>query len=123
MPALRTRSGGRASRRAQRAAPNVAMLPGLKNTLPWCEIMDESQVERIDTASMDILENVGVVFRDDIALADWKSAGAKVDGETVYLDRGLVRALIATIPSVSLTTPAIRARTSVWVGATVYSCQ
>ncbi|WP_299141575.1 trimethylamine methyltransferase family protein [uncultured Tateyamaria sp.] len=95
----RTRSGGRASRRALRSAPNVAMLPGLSNTLPWCEIMDGAQVERIDAASMDILENVGVVFRDDIALADWRSAGAKVVGETVFLDRGLVRDLIATIPS------------------------
>lgn len=95
----RTRSGGRASRRALRTAPNVSMLPGLRNTLPWCEIMDGSQVERIDSASMDILENTGVIFRDDIALTDWKAAGAKVDGETVYLDRGLVRDLIATIPS------------------------
>lgn len=94
-----TRSGGRANRRALRSAPNVTMLPGLNNTLPWCEIMDASQVERIDAASMDILENVGVVFRDDIALADWKAAGAKVVGETVYLDRGLVRDLMATIPS------------------------
>jgi trimethylamine--corrinoid protein Co-methyltransferase len=47
---------------------------------------------------MDILENVGVQFRDDIALADWKAAGAKVEGEMVYLDRYLVRELIATIP-------------------------
>ena len=99
MSQVRTRSGGRASRRALRAAPNVAMLPGLRNTLPWCELMDQAQVERVDAASMDILENVGVVFRDDIALADWTAAGAKVDGETVFLDRGLVRDLIATIPS------------------------
>jgi trimethylamine--corrinoid protein Co-methyltransferase len=47
---------------------------------------------------MDILENVGVQFRDDIALADWKRAGAKVVGEMVYLDRQLVRELIASIP-------------------------
>ncbi|GGX68271.1 trimethylamine methyltransferase [Tateyamaria omphalii] len=99
MSQTRIRSGGRASRRALRSTPNVAMLPGLRNTLPWCEIMNGSQVERIDAASMDILENVGVVFRDDIALADWTAAGAKVVGETVYLDRGLVRDLISTIPS------------------------
>lgn len=94
-----TRSGGRATRRARRSAVDVTMLPGLKNTLPWCELMDGSQLERIDNASMDILENVGVVFRDAIALADWKAAGAKVVDETVYLDRGLVRDLVATIPS------------------------
>ncbi len=75
------------------------MLPGLTNTLPHCEIMDDGQVEKIDAASMDILENVGVVFRDEIALNDWRRAGAKLVGERVYLDRGLVRELIATIPA------------------------
>lgn len=75
------------------------MLPGLENNLPRCEIMNGSQVERIDTASMHILENTGVVFRDPIALADWQRAGAKVDGERVYPDRGLVRDLISSIPA------------------------
>lgn len=97
--ATRVRSGGRAARRALRTAPSFDMLPGLTRNIPLCEVMDGSQVERIDAASMDILENVGVQFRDPIALADWKAAGAKVDGERVYLDRGLVRDLIATIPS------------------------
>lgn len=94
----RQRSGGRSARRAMRTAPNFEMLPGLINTLPPTEIMSHDDVERIDAASMDILENVGVQFRDDIALADWKAAGAKVEGEMVYLDRGLIRELIATIP-------------------------
>ena len=95
----RSRSGGRAARRSLRTAPDFAMLPGLTRNIPVCEVMDGAQVERIDKASMDILENVGVHFRDEIALADWKRVGAKVVGETVYLDRGLVRELIATIPS------------------------
>ena len=92
------RAGGRASRRAIRTATDFTMLPGLTRALPLCEVMDGAQVERIDAASMDILENVGVQFRDPIALEDWKKAGAKVEGEMVYLDRGLVRELIATIP-------------------------
>ncbi len=74
------------------------MLAGLENTLPFCEIMDGAGVDRIDNASMDILENVGIQFRDPIALADWKKAGAKVVDEMVYLDRGLIRELIASIP-------------------------
>ncbi|WP_170421518.1 trimethylamine methyltransferase family protein [Ruegeria arenilitoris] len=97
--ATRVRTGGRAARRALRTAPCFDMLPGLTRNIPLCEVMDGSQVARIDAASMDILENVGVQFRDPIALADWRAAGAKVDGERVYLDRGLVRELIATIPS------------------------
>ncbi|NND92132.1 MAG: trimethylamine methyltransferase family protein [Granulosicoccus sp.] len=95
----RRRSGGRSAMRTARTASNIDMLPGLVNTLPVCDIMDGSQVERIDAASMQILENIGVVFRDPIALADWQKAGARVDGERVRLDRGLVRELVATIPS------------------------
>ena len=87
------RAGGRQSRRALRTAVDTRMLPGLTNTLPPCEIMNGSQVERIDATSMDILENIGVVFRDDIALDDWRRAGAKVEGDRVYLDRGMVRDL------------------------------
>ncbi|MDJ0638563.1 MAG: trimethylamine methyltransferase family protein, partial [Paracoccaceae bacterium] len=94
----RSRSGGRSARRALRSAVDVTMLPGLKNVLPHCEVMDGVEVDRIDAASMDILENVGVVFRDPIALQDWRKAGAKVKDETVYLDRFLVRDLIKTIP-------------------------
>lgn len=95
----RARAGGRNARRSQRMVTDSRMLPGLVNGLPHCEVMDGSQVERIDNASMDILENVGVVFRDDIALADWRRAGADVRGERVHLDRGLVRELIQTIPA------------------------
>ena len=90
---------GQADSTAPHLAPNFEMLPGLRNALPHCEVMDGAQVERIDAASMDILENVGVHFRDAIAIAEWKRAGAKVVDETVYLDRGLVRELIATIPA------------------------
>ncbi|WP_068298561.1 trimethylamine methyltransferase family protein [Pararhodobacter sp. CCB-MM2] len=95
----RSRSGGRAARRTLRTTRDFTMLPGLTRAIPECEVMDGAHVERIDAASMDILENVGVQFRDPIALADWKRAGAKVDGERVFLDRGLVRELIKTIPA------------------------
>ena len=95
----RMRAGGRAARRSLRSTRDVTMLPGLTNRLPFCEVMEGAQVAQIDAASMDILENVGVVFRDPVALADWRRAGAKVVGERVYLDRGLVRGLIASIPS------------------------
>lgn len=94
----RARGGARSALRAERSAANFDMLPGLQRNFPLCEVLDLAQVERIDNASTDILENVGVVFRDPIALDDWKKAGAKVDGETVYLDRGLVRELIKSIP-------------------------
>ncbi|MCZ4351766.1 trimethylamine methyltransferase family protein [Roseovarius aestuarii] len=89
---------GRGARKALRQTRDVKMLPALKRKLPLTEPMTLEQIEKIDAASMDILENVGVQFRDDIALADWKRVGAKVVGDMVFLDRDLVRELIATIP-------------------------
>ena len=56
--------------------------------------MTPEQIQRIDNASMFVS-----VFRDDIAVEDWRRAGAKVDGDRIYLDREMVRELIKTIPS------------------------
>ena len=98
-PDLKARRGGRGERRALRTKVNDAMLPNLKRNMPLIEPMDQEQIEKIDNASMSILEEVGVIFRDDIAIEDWKAAGAKVEGDLVKLDRGLVRELISTIPS------------------------
>lgn len=96
--AVGTTRRGRGARRAIRQTRDVKMLPSLKRGIPLTEPMDAEQIARIDAASMDILENVGVVFRDEIALEDWRKAGADVRGETVFLDRALVRELISTIP-------------------------
>ena len=65
-----SRSGGRSSRPALRTSPNFDLLPSLVGNLPFCEVMDGAAVERIDAASENILENIGAVFRDPIALAD-----------------------------------------------------
>ena len=96
--AVGTTRRGRGARRAARETRDITMLPALQRKLPLTEPLTPDQIEKIDAASMDILENTGVQFRDPIALEDWKRAGAKVEGELVYLDRGLVRELIATIP-------------------------
>ena len=90
---------GRGARKAARMALDITMLPALRRNLPLCEPLDQEGIERIDAASMSILEDVGVVFRDTIALEDWRRVGADVRNETVHLDRDLVRELIAEIPS------------------------
>lgn len=94
-----SRRGGRSERRQLRQKPSAQMLPTLEGKLPLVEPMDEAQIRRIDDASMSILEEVGVAFTDKIALEDWRRAGAKVDGERVYIDREMVREKLKTIPS------------------------
>ena len=96
--AVATRRGGRDARRSLRASKLEPMLPGLRHGLPYTEPLDAAQILRIHEASMGILEEVGVDFRDPTALDDWRRAGAKIVGERVYLDRGLVMELIASIP-------------------------
>jgi trimethylamine--corrinoid protein Co-methyltransferase len=59
---------GRGARAAARQKRDVKMLPALKRNLPLTEPMNQEQIERMDAASMHILENVGVQFRDPIAL-------------------------------------------------------
>lgn len=70
---------------------------------PWkpLEILTDEQVEQIHNASMHILENIGIDFLDDEALALWQAAGAKVDRQTqhVWLDRGLITELVAKAPA------------------------
>lgn len=96
---MSVRRGGRGARRAERALRDTAMLPALENRLPPVGAMGPEEIARIDAASMAILENVGVVFRDPVAIEDWRRAGADVrDGDRVHIDRALVRALLATVP-------------------------
>ena len=96
----RGRRGGRQARREIRTDRTATMLPALKRNLPLVEPMTQEEVERIDDASMRILEEVGVVFRDPVAIEDWRKAGAEIrDDERVHFDRGLIRELIQSIPS------------------------
>ena len=96
---MATRRGGRDARRTLRTTKREGMLPSLKHGLPYTEPLDDEQIARIHDASMSILEEVGVDFRDPIALEQWRRAGAKIEGERVYLDRAQVMELIASIPT------------------------
>ena len=89
---------GRSSRRLKSQTRSFTMLPALQHSLPLTEPLNRDQIKRIDEASMNILENTGIHFRDKIALQDWRSIGAKIVGETVFLDRFLVKDLIKSIP-------------------------
>lgn len=93
------RRGARSARQALRSGNVQPMLPTLRRQLPVMEPLSHEQVLKIDDASMSILEEVGIVFRDPIALEDWRKAGARIDGDRVYLDRAHVRELISSIPA------------------------
>ena len=98
MTTRRTRDSGRTARHRARVGVRPPMLAPLELALPWYEVLDEEGVERIHDASMRILEEVGIEFRDDESIACWKEAGADVDGYRVRIDRAQLMELVAMAP-------------------------
>ena len=96
---IRGRRGGRNARRRERTATPVISFPTLQRNIPVYEVLNEEGVEMIHDASMRILEEVGIDFRDDEAIELWKKAGVKVVDQRVYLDRALVMELVAKTPA------------------------
>ncbi len=90
---------GRGARRAARESNVIEWLPELTRGIPYVDIVPHEQLLRIHDASMRILEEVGIEFRDDESVAMWKASGAKTDGYRVYIDREQLMSLISTAPS------------------------
>ena len=93
------RRGGRASRREARAGNELTSLPVLNRTVPVYEVLDSERLERIHLASLKILQEIGIDFRDDEAAGMWRDAGADVRGHRVRIPEALLMALIAKAPS------------------------
>ena len=97
------------SRRRERTARRAQTHPYLqipyqnevRNPWPPYEIIPKEQIEEIHDISMQILENTGMRFLDEEAMALWEAAGAKVDRKSqhVWPDRGLIEELVAKAPS------------------------
>ncbi len=93
------RRGGRASRREARQSVEVRAWPVLKRTVPVYEILSEDRLEALHQASLRLLSEVGIDFRDDEAAAMWRDAGADVRGHRVRIPEALLMDLVAKAPS------------------------
>jgi trimethylamine--corrinoid protein Co-methyltransferase len=62
-------------------------------------LLSDAQVEQIHAAALRILAHTGLAFTSDEALGYFRSAGARVDGNRVYLERGLVEQAVANAPA------------------------
>lgn len=84
--------------RAARSAP-VPAPAYIQRRLAWFDPLDEAQLARLDAQVDWIMQDVGIAFRDDPeALATWKSAGAKIDGDIVRAPADWVRAECSKAP-------------------------
>ena len=93
------RRGGRASRREARGAIETRAWPVLQRKVPVYEVISDDQLEMLHRASIKLLEEVGIDFRDDEAVAMWRDAGADVQGQRVHIPEALVMDLVARAPS------------------------
>ncbi|MEM9967879.1 MAG: trimethylamine methyltransferase family protein [Pseudomonadota bacterium] len=101
MAEVRARTGrsGRAARLQARINPAPVYLSTLHRKVGPIDLLGREGVERIHNAAMQILETTGIEFRDPIAVADWKRAGANVQGDRVRIGREMLMDLISTVPS------------------------
>jgi trimethylamine--corrinoid protein Co-methyltransferase len=92
------RRGGRSARREARTNAEFAAWPVLERKVPVYELLGEEGLERIHQASLSILQEIGIDFRDDEAVAMWREAGAEVTGQRVRIPADLLMDLVAKAP-------------------------
>jgi len=103
----RRRGGGRAGNAARRGGEVIDQMPWRipVNIDRPTEPLDAEGVAAIHEGAMRILEEVGVVFLNPEALALFRQAGCKVDGDLVRMDRDFVMEMIAKAPAEFTLTP------------------
>lgn len=91
----RARPSGRDAKRAARAARAASSVPYITRAIPIFEVLGEEGLAIIERNADTILEEIGIVFRDDPeALQVWRAAGADVRGESVHFPRGMCRSIV-----------------------------
>jgi trimethylamine--corrinoid protein Co-methyltransferase len=97
--AQRARRGGTSSRRAERASAPIVQQRYVTREIPLYELIAPEGVELLHEQSMIILEEIGIEFREEAALALWRAAGAEVRGQRVHIARELLLEKLALAPS------------------------
>ncbi|NVL01351.1 trimethylamine methyltransferase family protein, partial [Ruegeria pomeroyi] len=101
------RGGGRAGAAARRGKAVIEQMPWRLpvNTDRPTEPLPPEGVEAIHDGAMRILEEIGVAFYNEEALALFRQAGCKVDGEIVRMGRDWVMEMVAKAPREFTLTP------------------
>ncbi|MFQ5785564.1 MAG: trimethylamine methyltransferase family protein [Alphaproteobacteria bacterium] len=113
------------ARRRQRrsAAAAIAQRPWRRLVNPYrpIEVLSADQIEAIHTASLDLLETLGLDLWSDEALDEFARAGADVDraGRHARFDRGLIEESVAKAPAEFTLTPRNPARAITMGGANI----
>ena len=109
------RRGGTEGRRTARASAPLVQKKFITRKIPVYELLTEEGLDTLHQTSMTILEEIGIDFRDPVAVEHWKTVGADIRGERLHLDRGLLAELLARAPA-SYVQNARNAERSVTIG-------
>ena len=86
--------GGREGRQAVRSQAK-AYPPYITRRIRPLEILDEAALALIEHNADTVLAEIGIEFRDDPEVLDiWRQAGARVEGQRVRFERGMLRGII-----------------------------
>lgn len=94
------RRGRNARRERRQAGPAGQAVPYISRNIPNYEILSDEGAEKIEANADRILAEIGLEFREDPEVLEiWKKAGAKVDGERVRFEKGMLQELVKTAPA------------------------
>lgn len=89
----------RASRNRETSSGGVVASPYVRRAIPFFEVLDEEQIEKLEAQVDWIIQDVGIAFRDDPESIElWKREGANVDGDIVRAPADWIRSLCAKAP-------------------------
>ena len=89
----------REQRRERQVASTAQAMAQPVNNLPVYELVGEDALHQINDTSMLILEEIGIDFYDEEALAVLGAQGAVVKGSTVFFDRKLIAEYVGKAPA------------------------
>jgi len=104
---MRRRGGGRAGNARRTRGATIAQMPWSPPIVPDppVEPLGPEGVAAIHDGAMRILEEIGIAFLNEEALALFRQAGARVEGEIVRMGRDFVMEMVGRAPGSFTITP------------------
>jgi trimethylamine---corrinoid protein Co-methyltransferase len=89
----------RASRDRKAAMAGIPASPYIQRRLPFFDVLDEEQIEKLEAQVDWLIEDVGIAFRDDPqAVEVWRKAGIRIDGDIIRAPADWIRDLCRKAP-------------------------
>ncbi len=89
----------------------------ITRNVPTYELLNDASLQLVEDRADRLLDEVGMDFRDDPEVLDiWKQAGARVEGERVRFEPGMLRSIIKASAPKEFTQVARNAEHSVVMG-------